>query len=82
MSILIGRLDSPRREEVAAITDLASVLEAQLVEGRREFPGITLDDAAYLRHLADKLKERASGSGAKRKRWRGCRIRTSCRSTT
>jgi RNA polymerase sigma-70 factor (ECF subfamily) len=57
--MLLGCLDSPRREEVAVIPDLAPLLAAQLVEGRREFPGVVLDDTAYLAFLADKLKERA-----------------------
>jgi RNA polymerase sigma-70 factor, ECF subfamily len=57
--MLLGYLDSPRREEVAAITDLAPLLASQLVEGRREFPGVVLEDTAYLSCLADKLRERA-----------------------
>lgn len=58
-SILLGCLDSPRREEVAAVADLGALLDAQLVEGRKEFPGVVLDATVYLRHLADKVKERA-----------------------
>lgn len=60
MVLLLAYLDSPRREEVAAIDDLSELLAAQLAEGRREFPDVVLEDATYLRHLADKLQERAS----------------------
>jgi RNA polymerase sigma-70 factor, ECF subfamily len=59
-AILIGYLDSPRREEVAAIADLEALLAAHLAEGAREWPTIALEPASYLRHLADKLRERAS----------------------
>jgi len=57
---LLGCLDSPRREEVAAIRDLDTLLSAQLDEGVREWPNVALEPAVYLRHLADKLCERAS----------------------
>jgi RNA polymerase sigma-70 factor (ECF subfamily) len=59
-AILIDYLDSPRREEVAAIRDLETLLAAHLDEGAREWPNVALSPAGYLRHLADKLGERAS----------------------
>lgn len=59
-AILLGCLDSPRREEVAAIRDLDTLLAAQLADGARAWPAVALEPAAYLRHLADKLRERAS----------------------
>ena len=57
-AILLGCLDSPRREEVAAIRDLDTVLAAHLEEGAREWPHVTLEPEVYLRYLADKLRER------------------------
>jgi RNA polymerase sigma-70 factor (ECF subfamily) len=57
-TILLGCLDSPRREEVAAIRDLDTVIAAHLDEGTREWPNVTLEPAVYLRYLADKLRER------------------------
>ncbi len=59
-TILIGCLDSPRRDEVAAIRDLDTLLATQLAEGARAWPTVTLEAAVYLRHLADKLRERAT----------------------
>jgi len=59
---LLGYLDSPRREEVAAIADLDELVRAQLDEGAREWPSVALESAVYLRYLADKLRERASES--------------------
>lgn len=59
MKLLLGYLDSPRREEVAAIADLDALVRAQLDEGAREWPTVTLEPVAYLRALADKLRERA-----------------------
>jgi len=57
---LLGCLDSPRREEVAAIRDLDTLVSAHLDEGAREWPNVALEPAVYLGHLADKLRERAS----------------------
>src|SRR6188768_1734205 len=57
--ILLGCLDSPRREEVAAIRDLDALINVHLEDGAREWPSVALAPAAYLRHLADKLRERA-----------------------
>lgn len=59
-AILLGYLDSPRREEVAAIHDLEALLAAQLEEGAQAWPTVALAPAGYLRYLADKLRERAS----------------------
>jgi RNA polymerase sigma-70 factor (ECF subfamily) len=56
---LLGFLDSPRRDEVAAIADLEPLLEEQLTAGAVAWPTVHLDPAIYLRHLADKLRERA-----------------------
>ena len=56
---LLGFLDSPRREEVAAISDLESLLEQHLTEGAAAWPTVVLDPEVYLRHLADKLRTRA-----------------------
>ena len=57
-AILLGCLESARRDEVAAIRDLDTLLAAQLDEGAREWPNVALSPAAYLQHLADKLRER------------------------
>lgn len=57
--MLLGCLDSPRREEVAAIEGLDALINGHLEAGAREWPGFALAPAAYLRHLADKLRERA-----------------------
>jgi RNA polymerase sigma-70 factor (ECF subfamily) len=56
---LLDCLDSPRRDEVAAIVDLEELLEQQLTEGAAAWPNVQLDPAIYLRHLADKLRERS-----------------------
>ena len=58
-SCLLGFLDSPRRDEVAAIADLEELLVAQLAAARSEWPAIHLDPIAYVRHLAEKLRTRA-----------------------
>ena len=58
-SCLLGFLDSPRRDEVAAIADLEELLEAQLAAARAEWPAVHLDHTAYVRHLAEKLRARA-----------------------
>jgi RNA polymerase sigma-70 factor (ECF subfamily) len=60
VTMLLGCLDSPRREEVAAIRDLDTLLAGQLEEAAREWPAVQLAPAAYVRHLADKLQQRAS----------------------
>lgn len=57
---LLGYLDSPRRDEVAAIGDLEALLEQQLAEGAAAWPTVTLSPEIYLRHLADKLRERVA----------------------
>jgi RNA polymerase sigma-70 factor (ECF subfamily) len=56
--MLFSCLDPARREEVAAIRDLDTLLAAHLDEGAREWPNIALAPADYVRHLADKLRER------------------------
>lgn len=57
---LLGYLGSPRREEVASITDLEQLLEQQLTDGAAAWPTVPLDPPLYLRHLADKLGERGA----------------------
>jgi RNA polymerase sigma-70 factor, ECF subfamily len=57
-SYLVGLLDSPRREEVAAIADLDELLAGQLAEATTAWPAVRIDPASYLQHLADKLRER------------------------
>jgi RNA polymerase sigma-70 factor (ECF subfamily) len=57
---LLAYLDSPRREEVAAIADLDALVRTQLADGARAWPAVALEPAVYARHLADKLRERAS----------------------
>jgi RNA polymerase sigma-70 factor (ECF subfamily) len=59
VELLLAYLDSPRREEVAAIADLDELVRAQLREGAREWPKVTVAEAIYVRYLADKLRERA-----------------------
>jgi RNA polymerase sigma-70 factor (ECF subfamily) len=61
-TILTSCLEAARRAEVAAIRDLDTLLAAQLDEGAREWPSVSLAPATYLRHLADKLRERATES--------------------
>lgn len=56
---LLGYLDSPRRDEVAAIGDLEPLLGQQLAEAAAAWPTVQLDPTAYLHHLADKLRERS-----------------------
>jgi RNA polymerase sigma-70 factor (ECF subfamily) len=55
---LLAYLDSPRREEVAAIADLESLLEQHLTDGAAAWPTVKLDPEVYLGHLADKLRVR------------------------
>ena len=59
MELLLAYLDSPRREEVAAIADVDELVRAHLAEGAREWPKVAIADAVYVRYLADKLRERA-----------------------
>ncbi|MDQ3365878.1 MAG: RNA polymerase subunit sigma-70 [Myxococcota bacterium] len=56
---LLDFLDSPRRDEVAAISDLEALLEQHLTDGAAAWPTIALDATGYLGHLADKLRTRA-----------------------
>jgi hypothetical protein len=57
--VLARCLDSPRREEVAAITDLEQLLERQLTDSAAAWPTVPLDPPLS-RHLADKLGERGA----------------------
>jgi RNA polymerase sigma-70 factor (ECF subfamily) len=56
---LLERLDAPRRDEVAAITDLDDLLAAHLAAGLAEWPTVVLEPEVYFGYLADKLRERA-----------------------
>ncbi|MEO8699440.1 MAG: hypothetical protein ABI867_05325 [Kofleriaceae bacterium] len=56
---LLGCLDSARRDEVAAIVDLDELLVAQLAGGMAAWPTVVMDPIVYVRHLGDKLRERA-----------------------
>ncbi len=56
---LLGFLDPARRDEVRAIVDLDQLLAHQLAEAAAAWPTVQLEPAAYLRHLADKLRERS-----------------------
>lgn len=54
----LAYVDSERRAEVAAIPDLDPLLAGHLAFGAAEWPALALDPSIYLRHLADKLRER------------------------
>ena len=56
---LLGFLDSPRRDEVAAIADLESLLEQHLTDGAAAWPTVQLDPSVYLSHLAAKVRARS-----------------------
>jgi RNA polymerase sigma-70 factor (ECF subfamily) len=55
----LAYVDSDRRAEVAAIADLDQLLATHLTAGATEWPSLALEPSIYLRHLADKLRERA-----------------------
>jgi RNA polymerase sigma-70 factor (ECF subfamily) len=55
----LAHLDPDRRVEVAAISDLEQLLATQLTTGEAEWPTLALEHTLYLRHLADKLRERS-----------------------
>jgi RNA polymerase sigma-70 factor (ECF subfamily) len=60
---LIALLDDPGvRDQVAEIPDLVTLLDDQLADGRTSWPGVTLDDDAYLRRLVHALGLRAGES--------------------
>jgi RNA polymerase sigma-70 factor (ECF subfamily) len=55
---LLAFLDPERRAEVAAIADLEELLATHLAKGAAEWPALALEPRIYVRHLADKLRER------------------------
>jgi RNA polymerase sigma-70 factor (ECF subfamily) len=55
---LLACLDPGRRAEVSAIGELEQLLEQQLAQAAAAWPTVHLPPMAYLRHLADKLRER------------------------
>lgn len=59
---LLSYLDPARRADVAGIADLDAILEAHLTAGAAGWPTLKLDPSTYVRHLADKLRERGSES--------------------
>ncbi len=64
-AVLLSHLDSSRQSEVAAIPDLAAILEGQLEAARAAWPTVQLADDAYLEHLAEKLCDRAAEPAAR-----------------
>ena len=60
VTLLLGCLPGPRRDEVAAIRDLDTLLASHFEQAAGEWPTVQLAQAAYVRHLADKLQQRAS----------------------
>src|SRR5262245_55371927 len=64
-AIFLSHLDSSRRTEVAAIPELAGILEGHLEAARATWPAVQLSDDAYLEHLAEKLCERATEPAAR-----------------
>ncbi len=55
---LLALLDPDRRPEVAAISDLDALIATHLARGAAEWPTVALDSSIYVRHLAEKLRER------------------------
>ena len=58
--MLLGCLPAPRRDEVAAIRDLDTLLAGHFEQAAHEWPAVQLAPATYVRHLADKLVHRAN----------------------
>jgi RNA polymerase sigma-70 factor (ECF subfamily) len=59
VALLLSTLDGPRRDEVAAIANLETILDAQYTEATAAWPGVTLAAERYLGHLARHVTDRA-----------------------
>ncbi len=60
VAVLLSKLGASRRRESAEMTELEDMLRFQLETAHTQWPTVALDDNAYLEHLANKLKERAT----------------------
>jgi RNA polymerase sigma-70 factor (ECF subfamily) len=57
VDLLLAHLAEPLRGELAARPELAAALADALAAARAAWPGIAVDDGAFLAHLAEKLAE-------------------------
>jgi RNA polymerase sigma-70 factor (ECF subfamily) len=64
VELLLSFLASPRREEVAAIPDLAAVIGAQHAAAASAWPAFTLPRDRYLEALARRIADRATERAA------------------
>jgi RNA polymerase sigma-70 factor (ECF subfamily) len=59
-ALLLSHLGPPRRDEVAAIGQLAAILVAQHADGAATWPTVALSAERYIAHLAERVTARAS----------------------
>lgn len=58
-ALFLAAVPAPLAPAVRALPELEQLLEGLVEEGRAELPGIELAEAAFLRHLAERLPEDA-----------------------